>query len=112
MFDTGHWAFGGGDPLTGIRQFADRIWYVHFKDHDPAVHEQSRIQEWDGPQSVGQGIFPELGRGDVDFLGVLQELEKIGYDSWIVVEQDVLPGMGAPLESATRNREYLRGIGL
>ena len=112
VFDTGHWAFGGGDPLTGIRQFADRIWYVHFKDRDPAVHEQSKIQEWDGPQSVGQGIFPELGRGDVDFPGVLNELEKIGYDSWIVVEQDVLPGMGAPLESATRNREYLRGIGL
>ncbi len=112
VFDTGHWAFGGGDPLAGIRQFADRIWYVHFKDHDPAVHEQSRIQEWDGPQSVGQGIFPELGRGDVDFPGVLKELEKIGYDSWIVVEQDVLPGLGAPLESATRNRDYLRSIGL
>ncbi|MCY4061610.1 MAG: TIM barrel protein [Chloroflexi bacterium] len=112
VFDTGHWAFGGGDPLAGIRQFADRIWYVHFKDHDPAVHEQSRLQGWDGPQSVGQGIFPELGRGDVDFPGVLQELEKIGYDSWIVVEQDVLPGLGAPLESATRNREYLRSIGL
>jgi len=112
VFDTGHWAFGGGDPLEGIRQFADRIWYVHFKDHDPAVHEQSRIHEWDGPQSVGKGIFPELGRGDVDFPGVLTELEKIGYDSWIVVEQDVLPGLGAPLESATRNRDYLRGIGL
>lgn len=112
VFDTGHWAFGGGDPLTGIRQFADRIWYVHFKDRDPDVHEQSRIHKWDGPQSVGEGIFPELGRGDVDFAGVLRELETIGYDSWIVVEQDVLPGMGAPLESATRNREYLRGIGL
>ena len=112
VFDTGHWAFGGGDPLEGIRQFADRIWYVHFKDHDPLVHEQSRIHEWDGPQSVGKGIFPELGRGEVDFPGVLTELDKIGYDSWIVVEQDVLPGLGAPLESATRNREYLRSIGL
>ena len=112
VFDTGHWAFGGGDPLEGIRQFADRIWYVHFKDRDPAVHEQSRLHEWDGPQSVGKGIFPELGQGDVDFPGVLKELEKIGYDSWIVVEQDVLPGLGAPLESATRNREYLRSIGL
>ncbi len=112
VFDTGHWAFGGGDPLAGIRQFAERIWYVHFKDRDPAVHQQSRLHEWDGPQSVGKGIFPELGQGDVDFPGVLRELEKIGYDSWIVVEQDVLPGLGAPLESATRNREYLRSIGL
>ncbi len=112
VFDTGHWSFGGGDPIAGIRQFADRIWYVHFKDHDPAVAAQSRIHEWDGPQSVGKGIFPELGQGDVDFPRVLVELEKIGYDGWIVVEQDVLPGMGAPLESARRNREYLRSIGL
>ncbi len=112
VFDTGHWAFGGGDPLQGIEQFADRIWYVHFKDHDPAVAAQSRLHEWDGPQSVGQGIFPELGQGDVDFPKVLDSLETIGYDGWIVVEQDVLPGMGAPLASAKRNREYLRGIGI
>ena len=30
---------------------------------------------------------------------------------WIVVEQDVLPGMGNPRESARRNREYLRSLG-
>ncbi len=112
VFDTGHWAFGGGDPLTGIRQFAERIWYVHFKDHDPAVHEQSRQNAWDGPQSVGAGIFPELGKGDVDFPGVLRALDAIGYEGWVVVEQDVLPGMGKPLESAQRNREYLRSIGI
>ena len=112
VFDTGHWAFGGGDALADIEQFADRIWLVHFKDHDPAVAEQSRRLEWDGPASVGQGIFPELGKGDVDFPGVLTALDAIGYEGWIVVEQDVLPGLGTPLESARRNREYLRRIGL
>ena len=34
------------------------------------------------------------------------------YDGWIVVEQDVLPGLGTPAASATRNREYLRGLGI
>jgi inosose dehydratase len=42
---------------------------------------------------------------------VLQELRRLHYDGWIVVEQDVLPGMGSPAESARRNREYLRQIG-
>ena len=112
VFDTGHWAFGGGDPLADIEAFTDRIWLVHFKDHDPDVAAQSRQYGWDGPASVGQGIFPELGRGDVDFPGVLRKLEAIAYDGWIVVEQDVLPGLGTPLESATRNRNYLRKIGL
>ena len=111
-FDTGHWAFAGGDPVQGIHEFSDRIWHVHFKDHEPDVARQSREQAWDGPTSVGHGVFCELGRGDVDFPGVLNALQDIGYAGWIVVEQDVLPGMGTPKESAQRNREYLRSIGL
>ena len=67
VFDTGHWAFGGGDPLAGIRQFAERIWYVHFKDRDPAVHRKSRIHQWDGPQSVGQRHLPRAGAGRCRF---------------------------------------------
>jgi inosose dehydratase len=111
-FDTGHWAFAGGDPVQGIYEFADRIWHVHFKDHEPNIARQSREQGWDGPTSVGHGVFCELGRGDVDFPGVVKALQNIGYAGWIVVEQDVLPGIGTPKESAQRNREYLRSIGL
>lgn len=111
-FDTGHWSFAGGDPVQGIHEFTDRIWHVHFKDHEPNVARQSREQGWDGPTSVGHGVFCELGRGDVDFPGVVNALQEVGYAGWIVVEQDVLPGMGTPKESAQRNREYLRSIGL
>ena len=112
VFDTGHWRFGGGDPVADLRRFAERVWYVHFKDHDPQVAQQSRLQGWDGPRSVGEGVFPELGQGDVDFPAVLRVLDEIGYEGWIVVEQDVLPGLGTPKESARRNREYLASIGL
>jgi inosose dehydratase len=48
----------------------------------------------------------------VDFPAVLAWLRKRDYGGWIVVEQDVLPGMGTPKESAQRNRAYLKGIGL
>ena len=58
------------------------------------------------------GIFCELGKGNVDFPAVIAELERAGYDKWGVVEQDVLPGMGSPKESAARNRAYLRTLGL
>ena len=41
---------------------------------------------------------------------VLQWLDHRHYDGYVLVEQDVLPGMGAPRESALRNREYLRSL--
>jgi len=111
-FDTGHYVFGGGDAVEGVRKHADRIWHVHFKDHEPNIAVQARKNEWDYFTSVRNGIFCELGKGDVDFPAVIKELEKAGYDSWGVVEQDILPGMGCPKESAARNRAYLRTLGL
>ena len=111
-FDTGHYRFGGGDPVTGLRRHADRIWHVHFKDCSPALRARSAAEGWDYRHAIGQGIFCELGKGDVDFPAVVRQLEAMHYEGWIVVEQDVLPGMGRPKESARRNREYLRSIGV
>ncbi|MCB0162999.1 MAG: TIM barrel protein [Anaerolineae bacterium] len=112
VFDTGHYRFGGGDPIEGLEEHADRIWHVHFKDHEPNVAAQSRQEGWGGVESVGHGVFCELGQGDIDFPEVLAKLRELNYGGWIVVEQDVLPGMGTPKESAQRNRDYLASIGL
>jgi inosose dehydratase len=111
--DTGHWTFGTGeDAADAVRELGGRTWHVHFKDCEPAIMAESRRREWDGLTSTGHGVFCELGKGCVDFPGVLDALEETGYDGWIVVEQDILPGMGNPRESARRNRDYLRSIGL
>lgn len=111
-FDTGHYCFGGGEPVAGLRRHRDRIWHVHFKDCSPTIHERSRAEGWDYFGSLKHGIFCELGKGDVDFAAVTAELRHTNYADWIVVEQDVLPGMGAPKEFAQRNRDYLRRLGL
>lgn len=112
VFDTGHYMLGGGDPVTGIRTYGDRLWHVHFKDFDPEVVARADANGWGYQQMIGQGVFPELGKGAVDFPAVLSELKALNYEGWIVVEQDVLPGMGSPKESAQRNRDYLHSIGL
>ena len=110
--DTGHLTYGGGDPLATLSRYPDRVWHVHFKDCDPAVARQARERGWDYFEAVRRGIFCELGRGSVDFPAVATALAARGYGGWVVVEQDVLPGMGTPAASARRNREYLRSIGL
>ncbi|MEN9937835.1 MAG: hypothetical protein RLZZ387_4414 [Chloroflexota bacterium] len=117
VFDTGHYTYGSGGAdgelvLEALDRFDDRIWYVHFKDCHPDIAARARAEGWDYFEAVRRGVFCELGKGCVDFPGVVGWLRAVAYSGWVTVEQDVLPGMGTPKESAARNRAYLRLIGL
>ncbi|MBL9128608.1 MAG: TIM barrel protein, partial [Verrucomicrobiales bacterium] len=117
VFDTGHLTFAAPKTdrtaaLEALDRFADRIWYHHFKDCHPAVAARSRAEGWDYFTSVKNGVFCELGKGCVDFPAVVRWLRDRGYRGWVLVEQDVLPGMGSPRDSAQRNRDYLKTLGL
>lgn len=112
-FDTGHFAFGGGADHVGfLQKHSKRVWHVHFKDFSPDVAAMAMQNQWDYFQSVAHGVFCELGKGSVDFSAVKKQLGAMGYKGWIVVEQDVLPGMGNPKQCAKNNRDYLKGLGL
>jgi len=112
VFDTGHYTYGSGgkDAVAALDQFRERIWYMHLKDCHPAVAAQARAEGWDYFTALRHGIFCELGKGAVDFPRVLRQLAQWHYPGYLLVEQDVLPGMGSPKESARRNREYLASI--
>ncbi|MEO8289001.1 MAG: TIM barrel protein [Chloroflexota bacterium] len=117
VFDTGHYAYGtgtneGSAVLEGLDRFASRIPYLHFKDCSPSIASQAREKGWDYFEAVGHGLFCELGKGFVDFPAIVARLRERGYQGWITVEQDILPGMGTPKASAQRNRDYLRSLGL
>jgi inosose dehydratase len=112
VFDTGHYMLGGGDVLDGLNRFRERIWYIHFKDFDPTVARKAAREGWGYFKQVAEGLFCELGQGAVPFGKVLDVLKARSYEGWICVEQDVLPGMGEPKESARRNRFFLNELGL
>ena len=112
VLDMGHYMFGGGDPVKALKEHSSRIWHIHFKDCHPEIAAKSRNEGWDYFKSVENGVFCELGKGSVDFPEITGQLKKMNYSGWIVVEQDVLPGMGNPKVCARRNRDYIKSLGL
>lgn len=117
IFDTGHYLYGTGSTDSaavedGLKRFGERVRHVHFKDCQPQIAQQARAEGWDYFTALQHGLFCELGKGNVPFAAIVTQLQQRHYHGWIVVEQDVLAGMGSPQASAQRNRAYLRTLGL
>ena len=114
--DTGHLLIGGGDPSEAIRAWGSRINQVHLKDARRSV--MAAIVASGAPTSEiwEREVFPPLGQGDLDADGVLADLRRIGYQGWLVVEQDSFPRTKQRFEQAAAdqraNRAYLIERGL
>ena len=112
-FDTGHHSYAGYDPVAFMTRAMGRISYMHFKDIDPGVKADVIARGTGFYEACGQGIFCNLGDGDVDFPQVRQILLDAGFHGWCTVEQDcdpTIPGTD-PLGDARLNRSYLASIG-
>jgi inosose dehydratase len=110
-FDTGHHSYAGFDPVAFMRRHIGRISYMHFKDIDPGVKARAIANRVGFYDACGQGIFCNLGKGDVDFPAVRQVLLDANFQGWCTVEQDCDPTLDVrPLNDARANREYLESI--
>lgn len=111
--DTGHHAYAGFDPAAFAARHIDRISYMHFKDIDPDVKSRAIANGTGFHDACGQGIFCNLGKGEVDFPRVRQILLDAEFDGWCTVEQDCDPAAPGtdPLGDARANRRYLDSIG-
>ena len=111
-FDTGHHSYAGYDPVAFMKRHMDRISYMHFKDINPVVKADAIARSTGFYDACGQGIFCNLGQGDVDFPAVRQLLLDAGFSGWCTVEQDCDPTLDVrPEDDARINREYLESIG-
>lgn len=108
VWDVGHALYGGVDPIDVVRSHPDRIAYVHLKDVDGAVLEELRRERLGFDDGIRRRVFTELGRGVLDVPGLLRALQDIGYESWLMVEQDST--WLKPAESASTSRHYLRTL--
>ncbi|SDZ47420.1 2-keto-myo-inositol dehydratase [Jannaschia faecimaris] len=111
-FDTGHHSYAGYDPVTFMKRHIARISYMHFKDIAPKVKATVVENRTDFYKACGDGIFCNLGQGDVEFPAVRQILLDHGFDGWCTVEQDCDPTQNPDtLGDAKANRAYLQSIG-
>jgi len=110
VWDVGHALYGGIDPIDVVRTYPERIAYVHLKDVDPRALGKLREERLGFADGIRQRVFTELGRGCLDVPGLLRALRDIGYDGWLMVEQDST--WLSPAESARVSREYLRSLGV
>ncbi|WP_417434197.1 TIM barrel protein [Hoeflea sp.] len=111
-FDTGHHSYAGFDPVAFMKRHINRISYMHFKDIDPKVKAAAIASRTGFYDACGQGIFCNLGDGDVDFPAVRQILIDNGFEGWCTVEQDCDPLLDPdPVGDAKANHTYLQSIG-
>jgi len=70
-YDVGNSSFAGVKPHQEIIELGERIVQVHLKD---VAIQQDNIQ------------IVSIGKGNIDYLTVLQALKKVNYDGYLVLE--------------------------
>lgn len=107
LFDTGHFAYCGEDPLEMVKKYVKRIKHVHLKDIRPEMVEKVKKENLSFLDGVRLGTFTIPGDGCIDFAPIFQVLEETGYTGYMVVEAEQDPAKADPLEYAIRARKYI-----
>lgn len=111
--DTGHVAYCGADNLKLIRDYPERIAYVHLKQVDVAIRARVREEKLGFAPAVRLGVMVEPPLGEPDMPELLAALGALDRMLYCIVEQDLYPcEPDVPLPIATRTEAYFRSCGL
>ena len=110
--DTGHCVYGGGDAIAEAEKFRSVLRFVHIKDVNAKVLEESRRKKLTFEQAIEEKVFTIIGKGSIDFPAFFRVLVKNNYSGWMVVEQDVKFGATPvpPAQSIAASLKYLQGV--
>lgn len=99
-FDPSHLVWQGVNELTFLRDFKNHIYHVHMKDVKINKNEKAGILGSHLPfgDTRRKWNFVSVGHGNVDFDGIIRELNLIGYQGPLSIEwedtgMDRLAGM-------------------
>ena len=107
LFDTGHFAYCGVDPLKMVKKYVNRIKHVHLKDIRPEIVEKVKNEELSFLEGVRLGAFTIPGDGCIDFEPIFKVLEENNYEGYMLVEAEQDPAKANPLEYAINARKFI-----
>lgn len=110
--DTGHHTFRGGDPVALTQKHAQSLEYLYMNNFDREKLAEIKARVVLMALATAEGVFCEPTDGCVDFMFLRQAPERINYEGFAIVEQDMYPApLDKPLAFSRRTRGYLREIG-
>jgi sugar phosphate isomerase/epimerase len=83
-YDPSHFYWLGIDYLQVIRDFAERMVYVHAKDTEILAERLARV----GIYGQGWWRYRMPGLGQIDWQAIANNLREIGYDAGMVIEHE------------------------
>jgi inosose dehydratase len=110
--DTGHLYYSGMDPVSWIRDNAERLDYIHFKDIDKDIYNKVMAMEIDFFDACAKGVMCPIGKGIINYSGINALLKEINYQGWITIEQERDPrNSGTSLQDVSQSYKYLKSVG-
>jgi inosose dehydratase len=85
--DLAHLKIAGVDPVKTIKKYAGNLGYIRFSDTSFEDKENNYKNIWaEYPVNGAQRIYLNMGEGSIDIPGVYRELQKSGYDGWVICD--------------------------
>lgn len=105
-FDTGHFAYGGGNSRQFIEQHLGSIGHLHLKDVDPIALASAKAASKSFRDALRDIVFAPLGAGNAEIAEIVAILDRKQFGGWIVIEQDTC--IGDPTVTARTNLDFAR----
>lgn len=112
--DTGHFAYYYGDNVRLVREFRERIGYLHLKQVEPDLLADVLKNEISFVEAVQEGIMVEPPYGVPEYGDILAEANKYTPGIFAIIEQDMYPlkDFSEPVRIAARTKKYIEKLGV
>ena len=108
QLDTAHYQQGGGDPVAAVKEYKDRLLFLHIKD----LQAQTPVPGATGEQAQ-QVSVRRAGTRESESERCLRRARcRSAFKGWAVVELDRVPDDArTPKESAIICKKYVESLG-